>query len=196
MAATVALEGVLVRWDDARGFGFVEAPGGSDVFVHITDFPRGTGRPARGDRVQVVVASGPTARRKAVSARLLGVRRMPGRRGYPSWVAVAVIAASLGLAAALAAEGLLPLWLPALAAVMSVVTFALYAADKRAAVEGRWRIPEATLLTAGLLGGWPGGLLAQQLLRHKTRKRSFLTVFWLTVVVDVAVVIGVALGGR
>ena len=38
----------------------------------------------------------------------------------------------------------------------------------------------------GLLCGWPGALLAQQWLRHKTAKRSFQLVFWITVVVNMA----------
>ena len=35
-----------------------------------------------------------------------------------------------------------------------------------------------------LLGGWPGALIAQQTLRHKSRKASFRAVFWLTVLVN------------
>jgi uncharacterized membrane protein YsdA (DUF1294 family) len=38
----------------------------------------------------------------------------------------------------------------------------------------------------GLACGWPGALLAQQLLRHKTAKGSFVATFWGTVVVNVA----------
>ena len=33
--------------------------------------------------------------------------------------------------------------------------------------------------------GWPGALLAQQVLRHKTSKTSFIAVFWLTILVNV-----------
>lgn len=69
----------------------------------------------------------------------------------------------------------------------SVVTFAVYASDKSAARRGSWRVPESTLHMLAVLGGWPGALAAQQALRHKTRKQPFRTVFWLTVVVNCAV---------
>jgi uncharacterized membrane protein YsdA (DUF1294 family) len=66
---------------------------------------------------------------------------------------------------------------------MSVVAFALYAADKRRAELGAWRISEATLHLVEFLGGWPGALLAQFGLRHKRRKPGYMAVFWLIVVV-------------
>ena len=64
---------------------------------------------------------------------------------------------------------------------MSVVAFALYAADKRRAARRQWRISEATLHLVELLGGWPGALVAQHALRHKRQKRRYLAIFWLIV---------------
>lgn len=55
----------------------------------------------------------------------------------------------------------------------SLVGAVLFAWDKRAAIKGRSRVPEKTLLTVELLGGFPGCLLAGRLLRHKTVKRSY-----------------------
>lgn len=76
-------------------------------------------------------------------------------------------------------------------AIASVVAFVLYAVDKSAAQDGRWRTPERKLHLAGLCCGWPGGLAAQVLLKHKNRKLTFQAVFWLTVALNVATVGGV-----
>jgi uncharacterized membrane protein YsdA (DUF1294 family) len=59
--------------------------------------------------------------------------------------------------------------------------FFLYWSDKLAAKRGDRRTPENTLHMIALCGGWPGALLAQQFLRHKSNKASFQTVYWLTV---------------
>lgn len=49
----------------------------------------------------------------------------------------------------------------------------LMLADKRKAVSGRRRIPEAKLLSVALLGGSLGVLIGMRLFRHKTRKERF-----------------------
>ncbi len=67
---------------------------------------------------------------------------------------------------------------------MSLVCFASYALDKSAARSGERRTPESTLLMLGLFGGWPGAVLAQQWLRHKTVKQPFRRMFRFTVAVN------------
>ena len=78
-------------------------------------------------------------------------------------------------------------------AAMSVLAFTLYGRDKAAARRGRWRVSEATLHVVALLGGWPGALLAQGVFRHKTRKRPFRIVFWCTVALNCAALLGILL---
>lgn len=78
----------------------------------------------------------------------------------------------------------LPWWMPALYAVMSLLAFAAYGLDKSAARRAGQRVSEQTLLALGLLCGWPGAVIAQQLFRHKTRKRSVRRAFWRTVVLN------------
>lgn len=68
----------------------------------------------------------------------------------------------------------------------SLICFAAYAVDKAAAIAGRRRIAESTLLLLGLIGGWPGAVLAQRALRHKSSKASFRRAHWGTVLLNVA----------
>jgi uncharacterized membrane protein YsdA (DUF1294 family) len=78
----------------------------------------------------------------------------------------------------------------------SVIAFFHYARDKAAARSGQRRTPERRLLILGLVGGWPGALLAQQTLRHKTAKRSFQLQFWLSVVINLLALGWLLLAGR
>lgn len=75
-------------------------------------------------------------------------------------------------------------WLPAVYALASLITFIVYARDKHAARRQRWRTQEKTLHLLALFGGWPGALLAQRTLRHKSSKTAFQTVFWGTVALN------------
>ena len=65
--------------------------------------------------------------------------------------------------------------------IASLLTFIVYAIDKSAAKKGAWRTQESTLHLLSLAGGWPGALVAQQKLRHKSKKQGFRAVFWVTV---------------
>lgn len=58
-------------------------------------------------------------------------------------------------------------------ALLSVIAFCMYAADKKKAKKGAWRIPEKVLLGLGFLGGAIGALLGMKLLRHKTKHWYF-----------------------
>ena len=69
--------------------------------------------------------------------------------------------------------------------VIGVVTFFVYAKDKRAAINVNWRVPEKTLHIFSVAGGWLGALIAQDKLRHKTQKQPFRAIYWLTVVINV-----------
>jgi len=57
--------------------------------------------------------------------------------------------------------------------IINIFAFAVFRTDKRAAIAGRPRIPERTLLMLAAIGGTSGAIAAQQLLRHKTRKQPF-----------------------
>lgn len=73
-------------------------------------------------------------------------------------------------------------------ALMSLVSLAAYRLDKDRAEKGLWRTQENTLLMIDLFCGWPGGLVAQHLFRHKNRKASYQAGFWLITLLNIAVV--------
>lgn len=113
--------------------------------------------------------------------------------GMTSYFAIAGLVVLL---AVLSMGWRLPGWVWGAYAAASVVTFLLYHGDKRAAQTHQWRVPESRLLLAGLLGGWPGAIVAQQTLRHKSAKASFRAAFWGTVVLNLGAVVAWAVLGR
>jgi uncharacterized membrane protein YsdA (DUF1294 family) len=82
--------------------------------------------------------------------------------------------------AASVVSGKLPIAVLAFYLAASAIAFGAYAVDKSAARRGASRTRESTLHLLGLIGGWPGALVAQEVLRHKSQKRSFKTILWLT----------------
>ena len=71
---------------------------------------------------------------------------------------------------------------------INISAFLAYGADKRAAVRGDWRIPEAHLHTLEFLGGWLGAYIAQKFFHHKSKKRSYQAMFWLMLVLQSAAI--------
>lgn len=58
-------------------------------------------------------------------------------------------------------------------AVINLLTFIVYGADKRRARKGKWRVPEKTLFLLPLLGGSIGALLGMRVFHHKTKHWYF-----------------------
>jgi uncharacterized membrane protein YsdA (DUF1294 family) len=73
---------------------------------------------------------------------------------------------------------------PVFYCLVSFFTFMMYAADKSAAKNNRWRTKESTLHLLSVIGGWPGALFAQKKLRHKSKKTEFQVIFWITVLIN------------
>ena len=66
-----------------------------------------------------------------------------------------------------------PLW--AALGAMNLITFIVYAYDKRIARQnrGKRRVPERTLLLLAFFGGFLGAALGMALCRHKTKHTKF-----------------------
>ena len=186
--------GRLVKWDESRGFGFIQPiSGGPQVFVHISKFPKGR-RPTLGTELNFEVARDLQNRLSAAHVRFGAVvPRHPGHKRLDTgsgnrWLAAAIALSVLFAIGLAAIRGLVPLFLPVVFVVASLAVFLAYAFDKSAAMNRRRRTPENVLHLMNLLGGWPGGLVASQLFRHKSTKVGFRVVFHACIVLNCAAV--------
>lgn len=73
-------------------------------------------------------------------------------------------------------------------AAMSALTAGVYGWDKLCAKRGWRRVPEMRLHLLALFCGWPGALVAQQVFRHKSSKKSFRAGFFIIVALNLVVV--------
>ena len=175
-------KGEITQWDDAKGFGFIQPMlKGERVFLHMTGLQNRSRRPVAGEVVTYSLAKDVQGRLQAQQVTFAGEKRkLKAARAASRWPLLLVLAfVAVVLAAVVIAK--LPLYVPLFYAGISLLTFTLYWWDKRKAQAGHShkRTPESTLQFMALLGGWPGALLAQSYLRHKSQKRAFLFVFYL-----------------
>ena len=190
-------QGKIAKWNDERGFGFICSAERSDsVFVHISSFPRSDRRPSVNEAVSYTLAFDSHGRPQANDVRfIVGRNSAPMDQILRSGVAVQIgfgMTFLIALAALVVFGWLEMSWL-VLYYGTSIITYGCYSLDKKAAEKASRRIPELTLHLMSLVGGWPGALIAQVLLRHKTRKPSFLVGYWFTVIVN-CIALGVIAG--
>lgn len=183
-------KGKITSWNDDKGYGFITPLGGGDrVFIHITALGNRGRRPESNEVVSYSISKDKQGRPCAANATLAGDKlgiKTP-RKSSKAAISFAVVfltavGASVGMGNI--SETLLIGYV-----ALSLVTFVAYALDKSAARRGAWRTGEGTLLFLGLAGGWPGALVAQQTLRHKSKKASFRLAFWITVVMNCAALV-------
>lgn len=189
--AGARVEGVVVEWNDARGFGWVEVEG-KRSFAHIRDFGKRPRRPKVGDEVSFVLGKDPKGRDCATHLRIKGAAPGSGMDFGNGVILLCLVV--LPLAAGLkipSAPWTLAAWL----LMASRMSWLQYSFDKERAQAGMARLSEATLLGADLVGGWPGGFLVQRKLRHKTRKWSYQLWFWAIVFLWQWVAFEVVTGG-
>jgi uncharacterized membrane protein YsdA (DUF1294 family)/cold shock CspA family protein len=184
-------QGKITSWKDDQGFGFITPNGGGEpVFLHIKAFSRRGRRPIEGEIVTYVQAMDAKGRARAEGVAFVESTKSRvassgvGKSGGRSPLLAVLFFVFVG---ALALAGRLPPVVVGVYAGASLLAFVVYAWDKSAAQGGHWRTAESTLHMIALFGGWPGALVAQRVLRHKSSKASFQTTFWATVLINCGV---------
>lgn len=179
------LKGKLIKWDDEKAFGFIVPNGGGDhVFIHKSAFSNKRRTPQIKDIITFSITKDKQGRYCADEATFSGEKLKKKQANNVSKFSIYLSVIFLVLLMAALVIGRMPINLILLYLGGSTLTFILYAYDKSKAKRGAWRTPESTLHLFTLAGGWPGAAIAQQTLRHKSQKKEFRFVFWLTVIAN------------
>jgi len=196
-------QGHIKKWQDDKGFGFIETAAGESVFFHVSVF-KAQRRPEIGEQVVFIVGQDNQGRLQAKDVQELSFvqqkmaqknSQIRQRNHKRSAQAEFEAGQRKRLFLGLGFYGVLILlvvmnklsWLVlAWYAVLGVITYGMYAKDKAAAQSGDWRTPESTLHLLSALGGWVGAMVAQTYLRHKSQKPEFRIMYYLTVIINLA----------
>ncbi|MDW6004209.1 DUF1294 domain-containing protein [Vibrio mangrovi] len=172
------MKGKIVKWNDSKGYGFISALNSElRVFVHISSFRSVSQRPKLNDQVTFEVTKDKQGRINATDVRFDGIDKLPVTVLFGTTFLVFVCASVVVL------NGqwiFVPLYFS-----LSLFTYLMYAWDKQAAQTGGWRTSENVLHMLSLIGGWPGALLAQNQLRHKSQKQPFKSILWVTIFLNI-----------
>ena len=182
-------QGKITDWKDDKGFGFVIPNGGGPrAFVHIKSFSNRQRRPVGNELVTYELTSDTRGRPQGVNIAFVGDRpsSRPTITPGPGVVAMGFSAIFLAFVVGAVATGNLPFAVLVVYLIASCVAYLAYVFDKAASVKKQWRTQESTLHLLSLVGGWPGAMLAQRTLRHKTQKQSFQVTYWVTVALNCA----------
>lgn len=190
MASSKRYKGKITSWNDEKGFGFIaNNTNDKQVFIHIKaikNLNRNI-RPEIGQKISYELSTDKQGRPCADKSMLSGGRFLKIPKLISRSIPVMSIASFFAVVGLAVSMKKIPPFILALYILFSIITFIIYALDKSAARKGNWRTKETSLHLLSLAGGWPGALLAQKMIRHKTIKQPFLTIFWITSVINAAV---------
>ncbi len=158
------LTGVVIQFDTDKKFGFIKsAELDKSVFVHANEvksqYPLQSGQ-----KVEFTL----TETKKGFQATQVVIKKNHMTPFSFFFLIAFIMTGALG---AYLYQSM-PLFESYLCAI-NAVTALFYLYDKTSAGSSLLRVPENTLHTLALIGGWPLAILSQNVLRHKTVKKSF-----------------------
>lgn len=195
--------GTIAKFDNERKFGFIQFDNKNrQIFFHVSRFKAGRnpnigeqvlfdiGQDKQGRPVAIniqeaqFVAQKQQERKQKQQAYKAYQERQEQKHGQLNLLCGVSVVYLLILAIVLLMSGL-SLKLLGVYFIMGIVSFFIYYQDKVKAQNNQWRIPENTLHTIDVLGGWIGATFAHKLLNHKATKADFRVVFYITVALNI-----------
>ena len=178
-------QGKISGWKDDQGFGFVCPKGGDQkAFVHIKAFLKYSSRPVDGDLITYELAKDEKNRYYAKNIQFVGETSSSTDYKKLSFLTTYFGLLFLALLLLFSINKHISLNIFVYYILASVVTFFIYAMDKIASKNSSHRTSEKTLHMLSFAGGWPGAIIAQKLLSHKSKKETFQNAFWITALLN------------
>ncbi|MDO6505376.1 DUF1294 domain-containing protein [Colwellia sp. 4_MG-2023] len=182
-------KGKLIKWNEDKAFGFIAPNGGEQVFIHKKALINRHRTPQINDVITFSLSKDRQGRicadQATFSGEKLKIKAAKKMNRFSIYLSVVFITSIIIFYLfEYFPQKLIFLYIGA-----SAITFLVYASDKSKAKRKVWRTPESSLHMLALIGGWPGAAIAQQVLRHKSQKKEFRRIFWLTVFVNLAVLV-------
>jgi uncharacterized membrane protein YsdA (DUF1294 family)/cold shock CspA family protein len=181
------LKGKIISWNANKAFGFITPNGGGDdIFIHKSALSNKDRQPQIHDEIMFSVVKDKQGRYCAQTANFSGerIKTKKAKRSHNFSIVLSLLFSALltcGYFINYFPKNLLFYYVG-----LSIISFIVYALDKSKAQRDAWRISESTLHFLALFGGWPGAAIAQQTLRHKSKKKRFRVIFWFTVITNSA----------
>ncbi|WGV98391.1 DUF1294 domain-containing protein [Vibrio sp. YMD68] len=165
----MSIIGRISEWDDNKGYGFIsvdkQAP---RIIFHLSDLSGHSQRPRLNERVEFTLTKddhGSFVAKEIERPIVFGFSL-----AITVWF-ITVVCSAVWL-----------IYYPPIVLLhyvfLSSATYLVYLYDRGAEVENRTRIPELVLHTLSFIGGWPGAVLAQTLLRYQSSEESYRYRFW------------------
>ena len=205
-------QGRVTKWQEDKGFGFIETEAGESIFFHVSEF-KAQRCPAIGEEVVFTIGYDNQSRLQAkevqelsfVQQKMAQKNKQIRQRNHKRSVQAEFESGQkkrlflgvgfYGVLTLLAVMNKLSWLVVSWYIVLGVITYAMYAKDKAAAQSDDWRTPESTLHLLSALGGWVGAMVAQTYLRHKSQKAEFRLAYYLTVIINMAGLLFILAGG-
>jgi len=181
-------QGKITIWNDSKGYGFiVPDTGGEKLFVHISAFSNNHMRPETNQSVTYATGSDKQGKTCVIKAKLVTEKLKPSKRKITSFgtmISIFISISFLTIVAFMALTNKISPIILIIYLILTIITYSTYSSDKDASRIKTLRTPENFLHLLALAGGWPGALVAQQKLRHKSKKQPFRFIFWITVLLN------------
>lgn len=190
-------KGEITYWNEKKGYGFISVDDfEKNIYFHINSYAYKNRRPQKGDKVALFLSGEKTEKKEKDENSSFSAARVVARENQnllyssdycdipskSSWLEIGFY-----FSAAFFYFGILFFFSPIVASIslgLSLISFWGIYYDKIASITRQYRIPNATIYLAAILGAWPGILIARTVYKHKIKVQRFVVFFSASITIN------------